>query len=95
MPFKVKGDSNEMAYIVVVIGVILVLVAVWRFVGCNQASEMYVIDIDRLMDAEPEMYDQQLTEMVDCRLLHTNYSQKGIDDPKDMVANFVNMTYMR
>ena len=42
-----EGDSNEMAYIFVVIGVILVLVAAWFLVGCSRGPSKYVIDIDK------------------------------------------------
>ena len=82
--FKVKGNLNQIAYIVIVIGVILVLVVIFGLVVCNRASPMYVIDIDRLMDVDPERCDQLLTEMVDCRLSDTNYSQTG---------DVANMTY--
>ena len=90
---KMKGDSNEMAYIFVVIGVILVLVAAWFLVGCSQVPPKYVIDIDKLMDAEPEMCDQQLTEIADCRLSHTDYWEEGIDDAKGMTGDVATMTY--
>ena len=82
--FKVKGDLNQIAYIVIVIGVILVWVVIFGLVVCNRASPMYVIDIDRLMDVDPERCDQLLTEMADCCLSDTNYSQTG---------DVVNMTY--
>ena len=82
-----------MAYIFVVIGVILVLVVVWFWVGCRQLPPKYVIDIDKLIDAEPEMCNQQLTEIADCRLSHTDYWQEGIDDGKGMTGDIATMTY--
>ena len=82
-----------MAYIFVVIGVILVLVAAWFLVGCSQVPPKYVIDIDKLMDAEPEMCDQQLTEIPDCRLSHMDYWEEGIDDAKGMTGDVATMTY--
>ena len=90
---KMKGDSNEMAYIFVVIGVILVLVGAWFLVGYSRVPPEYVIDIDKLMDAEPEMCDQQLTEIADCRLSHTDYWKEGIDDAKGMTGDVATMTY--
>lgn len=82
-----------MAYIFVVIGVILVLVVAWFLVGCIRVPPKYVIDIDKLLDAEPEMCDQQLTEIVDCRLSQTDYRQEGIDDAKGMSGDIATMTY--
>ena len=82
-----------MAYIFVVIGVILVLVAAWFLVGCSRVPSKYVIDIDKLMDAEPEMCDQQLTEIAGCRLSHTDYREEGIDDAKGMTGDVATMTY--
>ena len=82
-----------MAYIFVVIGVILVLVAAWFLVGCIRVPPKYVIDIDKLLDAEPEMCDQQLTKIVGCRLSHTDYRQEGIDDAKGTVGDITTMTY--
>ena len=82
-----------MAYIFVVIGVILVLVAAWFLVGCSRVPSKYVIDIDKLMDAEPEMCDQQLTEIAGCRLSHTDYWEEGIDDPKGMTGGVATVTY--
>ena len=82
-----------MAYIFVVIGVILVLVVAWFLVGCIRVPPRYVIDIDKLMDAEPEMCDQQLTEIVDCRLSHTDYWEEGVDDAKRMAGDVATMTY--
>ena len=73
-----------MAYIVIAIGVILVLVVIFGLVVCNRVSPMYVIDIDRLMDVGPEECDQLLTEIANCRLSNTSYSQIG---------DVVNMTY--
>ena len=90
---KVKGDSNKMAYIFVVIGVILVLVAAWFLVGCSRVPSKYVIDIDKLMDAEPETCDQQLTKIAGCRLSHTDYRQEGIDDAKSTPGDIATMTY--
>ena len=88
-----KGNSNEMAHIFVVISVILVLVVVWFWVGCIRVPPKYVIDIDKLMGAEPEMCDRQLTEIADCRLSHTDNRQEGIDDAKGMTGNIATMTY--
>ena len=82
-----------MAYIFVVIGVILVLVVAWFLVGCIRVPPKYVIDIDKLLDAEPEMCDQQLTEIADCQLSHTDYWKEGIDDAKGMTGDIVTMTY--
>ena len=82
-----------MAYIFVVIGVILVLVAAWFLVGCSRVPPKYVIDIDKLLDAEPETCNQQLTEIVGCRLSHTDYRQEGIDNAKGMTGDVATMTY--
>lgn len=82
-----------MAYIFVVIGIILVLVVVWFWVGCRQLPPKYVIDIDKLIDAEPEMCNQQLTEIADCQLSYTDYWQEGIDDGKGMTGDVATMTY--
>ena len=76
-----------------VIGVILVLVAAWFLVGCSRVPSKYVIDIDKLMDAEPEMCDQQLTEIAGCRLSHTDYWEEEIDDAKGMTGGVATMTY--
>ena len=88
-----KGALNEMAYIFVVIGVILVLVVAWFLVGCIRVPPKYVIDIDKLLDAEPEMCDQQLTRIADCQLSHTDYWQEGIDDAKGTTGDIATMTY--
>ena len=90
--FKVEGDLNQMAYIAIVIGVITVLVLIFGLVVCNRASPTYVIDIDRLMDADPERCDQLLTEMVRCRLSATNYSQIGdvVSTTYEIVDGIVN-----
>ncbi len=90
---KVKGGSNKMAYIFVVIGVILVLVVAWFLVGCIRVPPKSVIDVDKLMDAEPETCDQQLTKIAGCRLSHTDYRQEGIDDAKGTTGNVATMTY--
>ena len=90
---KVKGNSNKMAYIFVVIGVILVLVVAWFLVGCSRVPPKSVIDIDKLLDAEPEMCNQQLTEKAAYRLSQTDYRQEGIDDAKGMTGNVATMTY--
>ena len=90
---QVKGDSNEMAYIFVVVGVILVLVVAWFLVGCSRVPPKSVIDIDKLMDAEPETCDQQLTEIADYRLSHTDYRQEGIDGAKGTTGDVATMTY--
>ena len=90
---QVKGDSNEMAYIFVVIGVILVLVVAWFLVGCIRVPPKYVIDIDKLLDVEPEMCDQQLTKIAGCRLSHTDYRQEGIDGAKGTTGDVATMTY--
>lgn len=82
-----------MAYIFVVIGVILVLVAAWFLVGCSRVPSKYVIDIDKLMDAEPEMCNQQLMEIAGCRLSHTDYREEGVDDAKGMTGDVATMTY--
>ena len=82
-----------MAYIFVVIGVILVLVAAWFLVGCSRVPSKYVIDIDKLMDAEPEMCNQQLMEIAGCQLSHTDYWEEGIDDAKGMTGDVTTMTY--
>lgn len=82
-----------MAYIFVVIGVILVLVAAWFLVGCSRVPSKYVIDIDKLMDAEPEMCNQQLMEIAGYRLSHTDYWQEGIDDAKGTTGDVATMTY--
>ena len=82
-----------MAYIFVVIGVILVLVVAWFLVGCIRVPPKYVIDIDKLLDAEPEMCDQQLTKIVGCRLSHTDYWQEGINDAKGTTSDIATMTY--
>ncbi len=82
-----------MAYIFVVIGVILVLVVAWFLVGCSRVPSKYVIDIDKLMDAEPETCDQQLTEIAAYRLSHTDYRQEGIDDAKGTTGDIATMTY--
>ena len=88
-----EGDSNKMAYIFAVIGVILVLGVAWVWVGCIRVPSKYVIDIDKLMDAEPETCDQQLTKIAGCRLSHTDYRQEGIDDAKGTTSDIATMTY--
>lgn len=88
-----KGDSNEMAYIFVVIGVILVMVVALFLVGCIRVLPKYVIDIDKLLDAEPEMCDQQLTGVAGFRLSLTDYRQEGIDDVTGMAGDVATMTY--
>ena len=90
---KVKGNSNKMAYIFVVIGVILVLVVAWFLVGCSRVPPKSVIDIDKLLDAEPEMCNQQLTEKAAYRLSQTDYRQEGIDNAKGMTGDVATMTY--
>ena len=82
-----------MAYIFVVIGVILVLAAAWFLVGCSRVPSKYVIDIDKLMDAEPETCDQQLTKIADYRLSQTDYRQEGINDAKGTTGDVATMTY--
>ena len=82
-----------MAYIFVVVGVILVLVVAWFFVGCSRVPPKYVIDIDKLMDAEPEMCDQQLTKTAGYSSSHTDYWEKGVDDVKGMTGGVATMTY--
>ena len=82
-----------MAYIFVVIGVILVLVAAWFLVGCSRVPSKYVIDIDKLMDAEPEMCNQQLMEIAGYRLSQTDYQQEGINDAKGTTGDVATMTY--
>ena len=82
-----------MAYIFVVIGVILVLVVVWFLVGCIRVPPRYVIDIDKLLDTEPGMCDQRLTERAAYQLSHTDYQQEEIDDAKGMTGDVATMTY--
>ena len=82
-----------MAYIFVVMGIILVLVAAWFLVGCSRVPPKPVIDIDKLMGTEPETCDQQLTEIMDCRLSHTDYRQEGINDAKGTTGDIATMTY--
>ena len=82
-----------MAYIFVVIGVILVLAVAWFLVGCSRVPPESIIDIDKLLDAEPEMCNQQLTEKAAYRLSHTDYRQEGIDNAKGTTGDVATMTY--
>ena len=82
-----------MAYIFVVIAVISVLAVAWFLVGCSRVPPKSVIDIDELMDTEPEACNQQLTGIVSYRLSHTDYRQEGIDDAKSTTADVATMTY--
>ena len=38
--------------------------------GCSSEAPIYIIDIDRLVDTDPETCDKRLKEMVSVRLIH-------------------------